>query len=198
MNEGSGLGILPCHWKNSSSLTVDLLGFFIVPAVMLSSRLQGFFVPSKISIFFLFSSILLRNTRSSLSLRSLSANFARFSFDGSHLLRKIRRTASALILNLLASTGVENVALSNVCNERSPSMASRDSLRFGFQPSGKSLFILSRCRCHSSGVLVVSARMRRGRGNSSSLKSSGEGSAWTSDGGGTWPSSRQFRRRGTI
>lgn len=68
-----------------------------------------------------------------------------FSGDGSHLLFRIRLTASGLTLNLSARTAVLKVALSTLCSCFIPSMASLEIFLGGFQPSGNLLVIASRC-----------------------------------------------------
>lgn len=89
---------------------------------------------------------------SSFRLLSFSNSFALCSGFGSHLLFSIRLTASGLIRNFSARAGVLNVSGSCACSARRPSIASRESLRGGFQPSGKRSFITFRCFRNSSGT----------------------------------------------
>lgn len=81
-----------------------------------------------------------------LNIRALSSPL------GTHRLRKILLTASGLTRNFSASTGVEKAEGSVACRVRRPAIASRESLRGGFQPAGKEVFMARRCLRWVSGV----------------------------------------------
>ena len=96
--------------------------------------------------------------------RSLASISALASSDGCHLLFRIRRTASGLIRNWAASTGVVNC--SGLCEwrARKPSIASRESFLGGSQPPGNLDFIASRCLAILSGVTALCGFLRGGSG----------------------------------
>lgn len=83
---------------------------------------------------------------------ALSISFIRSSLVGAHLLLRMRRTASGLILNVSASIGVVKVSGFWACMMRRPSIASRESFRGGDHPFGKCAFMVSRCALNSAGV----------------------------------------------
>jgi hypothetical protein len=89
---------------------------------------------------------------SSLAAFSFATSCSLRSVGGSHLLFKILRTASGLILNFSARISVVKVSGSSLCSCLSPCMASREILRGGCQPSGNCFFMASRWARHSAGV----------------------------------------------
>jgi len=135
--------------------------------------------------------------------RSCRAHFTLFSVEGAHLLLRILLTASGLILNLSASRGVVNLTGSTLCSSRSPSIASRDSLRGGDQPDGNEDLITARWTFHSLGVGLVGG-LRRWRGgvfgwrpltaSSSSERSTGKESSLRMDLGEGCPPMPHLRR----
>lgn len=140
------------------------------------------------------SSILRSMIHFSLDFFSRSSSRSRSPFEGTHLLRKIRLTASGLILNFSASTGVVNMSGSCALRDRKPSMACRESLRGGDHPSGKFFFIVSRWALYCVGVGESAVLLRRAAerlccGGSSECSSS---SASTSE-RGAGPATRHFR-----